>query len=82
MLADRKAKATFFVVGSYVTQYPQYVLQAFQAGHQIGIHTWSHRALTSQSTEVIVAELEWTALAIQRVIGVRPKYFRPPYGML
>lgn len=28
----------------------------------------------------MVAELEWSLLAIQKVLGVRPLYFRPPYG--
>ncbi|KAJ3277409.1 chitin deacetylase [Blyttiomyces sp. JEL0837] len=36
--------------------------------------------LTSQSNEQIVAEVMWSALAIYSVIGVVPRYFRPPYG--
>ncbi|KAJ3307436.1 chitin deacetylase [Kappamyces sp. JEL0829] len=80
LLESKRARATFFVIGSYVVQHPDILLQTFQAGHQIGIHTWSHRALTSQTTETVVAELEWTARAIEQVIGVRPKYFRPPFG--
>ena len=73
-------KSTFAVTGSNVIQFPEVLWQEFQKGHQIVIHTWSHRALTTLATDVIIAELEWTALAIERVIGVRPKYMRPPYG--
>lgn len=68
------------MIGTNVRLYPDILLRAYKAGHQIGIHTWSHRALTSLDTEVVIAELEWTAMAIQEVIGVRPKYFRPPFG--
>jgi hypothetical protein len=79
-LASKDIRATFFVVGSRIKEYPQILLRIFQEGHQIAVHTWSHRALTTQSTEQIVAELEYTALAIEQVTGTRPVYMRPPFG--
>ncbi|CAG8612663.1 9782_t:CDS:2, partial [Racocetra fulgida] len=36
--------------------------------------------LTTQTNEQIIAELEWTADAIVKAIGVKPKYMRPPFG--
>ncbi|KAJ3301953.1 chitin deacetylase [Kappamyces sp. JEL0829] len=79
-LKSKGIKATFFLVGSQVVQFPEVVQRQFDEGHQIAIHTWSHRALTSLTTDQVVAELEWTAQAIQQIIGVRPTYFRPPFG--
>jgi len=79
---DANVKSTFFVVGSEIVRYPDILRREFDEGHQIVIHTWSHRALSSLSNEVIVSELEWCSLAISEVIGVRPKYFRPPFGDL
>ncbi|KAJ3302520.1 chitin deacetylase [Kappamyces sp. JEL0829] len=79
-LKVKEVKATFCLVGSQVIKYPDLVKRQYEEGHHIVIHTWSHYALTSLSTEVVIAELEWTARAIQTIIGVRPKYFRPPYG--
>jgi peptidoglycan/xylan/chitin deacetylase (PgdA/CDA1 family) len=79
-LEQSQSKATFFVTGMQVQLNPDVLRRAYRQGHQIGSHTWSHRALTSLSTEVVLAELEWTSLAIENVIGVRPKYFRPPFG--
>ena len=73
-------KATFFVVGSRVIEHSQVLKDEFNAGHQIGLHTWSHPALTTLSNDQIVSELVWNALAVRSVIGVTPKYFRPPYG--
>ncbi|KAH9244493.1 hypothetical protein BASA81_018093 [Batrachochytrium salamandrivorans] len=43
-------------------------------------HTWSHRLLTTQTNEQIVAEFEWTIRIIQQVTGARPAYARPPFG--
>jgi peptidoglycan/xylan/chitin deacetylase (PgdA/CDA1 family) len=49
-------------------------------GHEICSHTWSHSALTTLTNEQIIAEIRWTEKAIRDVIGVTPRYLRPPYG--
>ncbi|RIA90887.1 Carbohydrate Esterase Family 4 protein [Glomus cerebriforme] len=79
-LAEHNLKATFFVVGSRAISNPKILKDAYDAGHNIAVHTWSHPALTSLSNEEIVAELKWTMKAIKDVIGVTPIYMRPPYG--
>ncbi|KAL1936767.1 hypothetical protein VTP01DRAFT_901 [Rhizomucor pusillus] len=73
-------KATFFLIGGNVIQYPEMVKRMHEAGHEIAIHTWSHTLLTSQTNEEIVAELKWTEQAIKEVIGVSPRLVRPPFG--
>jgi len=73
-------KVTFFVIGSRVFENPEILQRAVKEGHQIGVHTWSHPSLTSQSNEQIIAELKWTELAIQKAVGLTPKYMRPPFG--
>ncbi|KAI8894572.1 hypothetical protein BC833DRAFT_623824 [Globomyces pollinis-pini] len=77
---SQNIKITFFVVGSQVYQYPEILIRAYSDGHQIGLHTWSHTSLTSLDTESIVSELEWTSELIQELIGVQPRFYRPPYG--
>lgn len=42
-LAAINAKATFFVAGANAVQYPQEVKATFDAGHEIAVHTWTHR---------------------------------------
>ncbi|RIB29526.1 Carbohydrate Esterase Family 4 protein [Gigaspora rosea] len=79
-LDTQNVKVTFFVIGSNVYQNPDILLRAFKAGHQIGVHTWSHTALTSQSNEVVIAELKYTADAIRAATNFTPKYMRPPFG--
>ncbi|KAF9152893.1 chitin deacetylase [Linnemannia schmuckeri] len=79
-LAAHNQKATLFIVGSRAISFPETLKRAYNDGHHIAIHTWSHSTMTSLSNEQIVAELKWTEKAIQSVIGVTPIYWRPPYG--
>jgi peptidoglycan-N-acetylglucosamine deacetylase len=74
--------ATFFCVGSQVAAYPDLVLQEAEAGHTIGNHSWSHPFLTLLSTTQIKDEITETSDIIQQVTGIRPTYFRPPYGAI
>ncbi|CAG8626920.1 10172_t:CDS:2 [Paraglomus brasilianum] len=79
-LDKTNTKATFFVVGSRVVENPEILKRAFDAGHQIAMHTWSHPALTTQTTDQIIAEIKWTEEAIKAAIGVTPVFARPPFG--
>jgi peptidoglycan/xylan/chitin deacetylase (PgdA/CDA1 family) len=79
-LTEKNIFATFFVVGSRVIEYPQVLREEYMAGHEISVHTWSHRPLTSLTNEQIVGELGWTRAAIKAVLGVTPTTMRPPYG--
>ncbi|KAG0042039.1 chitin deacetylase [Gryganskiella cystojenkinii] len=79
-LDQQNVKATFFLIGSNVVQYPELVMQEVQAGHHLASHTWSHHALTTLSNEQIVAEIKWTEKAIEDATGYRVRYMRPPYG--
>ena len=80
VLKQHNTKATLFIVGSRAISYPETLKRAYNEGHQIAIHTWSHAKVTSLSNVQIVAELKWTEKAIFDIIGVSPIYWRPPYG--
>ncbi|TFK26208.1 hypothetical protein FA15DRAFT_755226 [Coprinopsis marcescibilis] len=79
-LDQRNLHATFFVVGSRVIERPSILIEEYMQGHEISVHTWSHRPLTSLTTEEVVAELGWTRRAIKAVLGVTPTTMRPPFG--
>lgn len=79
-LKANNIKATFCVLGARVIDYPATLLRAYNEGHQICIHSWNHWSMTSMTAAQMLAELEYTRLAIYEVIGVSPTYFRPPYG--
>jgi len=79
-LDQKDISATFFVVGSRVYEHPDILIDEYMSGHEISVHTWSHRPLTSLTNAQIVAELGWTRKAIKMVLGVTPLTMRPPYG--
>ncbi|KAF1797938.1 hypothetical protein FB192DRAFT_1311691 [Mucor lusitanicus] len=80
ILDKANVKATFCVMGAHAKQYPEIIKRAYDAGHQIASHTYSHPHLMSLSNEKIVYEVKATEEAIQAAIGVKPRYIRPPYG--
>ena len=82
MLATRKLKATFFVVGECVAEFPEIVKRAAREGHEIANHSWSHPDLRKMSDEAVRAQLQRTDDAIKAATGVRPTLMRPPYGSI
>ncbi len=75
-------KATFFDVGYLVAAYPNIVRQEYNEGNTVANHSWSHPEMTLLSAQAIVSQLTSTSKAIQDAIGVRPTFFRPPYGAI
>ena len=45
ILANRNVKATFFVVGNVAAKFPSLVKSIADAGHEIGIHGYSHKQI-------------------------------------
>ena len=80
VLKERGIKATFFVVGQNVAEYPDIVRRMANEGHEIANHSWSHPALTKLGAEGVRKQIENTNDAIAKVTGKRPVLMRPPYG--
>lgn len=74
--------ATFFCIGNRVTENPGLTRRIFDEGHLIGNHSFWHKATFDlQGAAAISKELSDTDETIRKVIGVKPKFFRPPYGV-
>ena len=73
-------RATFFVVGGWVDKYPESVKALHDAGHEVMNHSNKHDHMTKLSAEQIIADVNACSDKIERVTGVRPELFRPPYG--
>ena len=79
-LKERGVKATFFVLGEHVEQYPDLVERMSEEGHLIGNHTYSHIQLTQRNSEAFKEELIKTSELIENLTGQEVQYVRPPYG--
>ncbi len=79
-LAKYDIKATFFLCGFWVEDYPNEVKQIFEAGHQIGNHTSTHPHMNSLSAAQIKEELAAFDELVMEITGVAPTVFRAPYG--
>jgi peptidoglycan/xylan/chitin deacetylase (PgdA/CDA1 family) len=81
-LAARGIRATFFMLGSMVAREPALAAEVMAAGHEVGVHGFEHRYLPLRGPVAIRSDLTRAAELIADVIGKRPSYYRPPYGVL
>jgi peptidoglycan/xylan/chitin deacetylase (PgdA/CDA1 family) len=79
-LASQNQKATMFYIGSNVMDWPLEGQRGIADGHEICVHTWSHRYMTAFTSEDAFAELWYTMKAIKLVCGYTPTCWRAPYG--
>ncbi|GAA1417593.1 glycosyltransferase [Streptomyces thermospinosisporus] len=71
---------TFFVTGQQAVRHPGVLRQLIRSGHEIGVHTFSHRDLATQSTGAVDRELALTQLALAGAGGVTSSLMRMPYS--
>ena len=80
VLARHEVHATFFMIGRYVRQRPDIVLDVARAGHVIGNHTLTHPLLIFESAEQTRTELVQCRAALTDAVGKHSNLFRPPFG--
>jgi len=82
ILKSGQVRAAFFCIGSRVADYPALAKRIHDAGHLLGNHSyWHGKTFDLQTSKKIARELTDTDEIIHRTIGVRPNFFRPPYGV-
>jgi len=77
------AKVTFFVNGynyDCIYDFASVLQTAYQNGHQIGSHTWSHPHMPTLTDDAALTEITKNEDAIQAILGRIPTYFRFPFG--
>ena len=80
ILKKYNIKATFFMLGSMVDNYPDVVKKIAEAGNDIGNHTYDHQDLTKLDEASIKKEIDSTNEKIEKITGKKPDLLRPPYG--
>ncbi|CAL9621109.1 bifunctional polysaccharide deacetylase/glycosyltransferase family 2 protein [Streptomyces sp. enrichment culture] len=71
---------TFFVTGQQAVRHPGVLREVIRSGHEIGVHTFSHRDLSTQPTGDVDRELALTQLALAGAAGVNSSLMRMPYS--
>jgi peptidoglycan/xylan/chitin deacetylase (PgdA/CDA1 family) len=82
VLKAKQVRATFFLIGNRVEEYPDIAKRIIDEGHVIGNHTYSHPNTGRPMGEQLRKEIEQMEATLAR-FNVAPSYlFRPPYGAL
>ncbi len=82
LLADKKARATFFLVGEQVARRPPLAAEISAQGHEIALHCHRHRNLLTLPPRAVADDLRRALAAISDATGQMPRLYRPPYGIL
>lgn len=76
------SQGTFFVLGSKLGGERDLLARIAAEGHELAVHGWNHAHPTTLSTGAARAQVEQGFAALADATGVRPRFFRPPYGWL
>ena len=75
------AHCTFFMTGFFIRTFTKEALNAIEGGHEIANHTNFHPKMAKNKRKI--NRLNQVAIPnqdAQKLLGVRPRLFRPPYG--
>jgi len=82
LLKQDNIKATFFCIGNRIAGNENIVKKIKDDGHIIGNHSYSHHFwFDIFSSEKMLDDLKKMDQETERVTGIVPKLFRPPYGV-
>jgi peptidoglycan/xylan/chitin deacetylase (PgdA/CDA1 family) len=82
VLRTHNVKAVFFCIGKLVHTHPELIRQIDAEGHLLGLHSHAHEYWYGfKPNRQIMADLKQIAEAIAKIIGMEPRWFRPPYGV-
>lgn len=77
-LEQRQVQATFLLCGYRLKIYPELAQQIFDAGHEIGLHGYSHNNMAAMTDWEISKEIAATEKLLPN--GCTPIFLRPPGG--
>ena len=82
VLKEAQVPAAFFLVGTYIRDYPELVRRMAAEGHIVGNHTMHHPDMSAISEQdAFAAELAETESYYRQATGAQmPAYYRPPQG--
>ncbi|NHN35014.1 polysaccharide deacetylase family protein [Paenibacillus agricola] len=82
LLKQHKIRATFFVLGSKAEKYPKLIARMHEEGHLVGLHNYVHWANALMTPQKVRLQLNHSVNVIESIIGEKPVYYRPPWGII
>lgn len=80
VLEENGIVASFFLIGEKITEKSSYLVKrAYDMGCSIENHSKTHPGMSGMSDEEILEEVRYTTDAIEKIVGEKPEFFRPPY---
>jgi polysaccharide deacetylase family sporulation protein PdaB len=80
ILEKYHVRATFFMTGEWVTNYPEDVQRIADAGHDLANHSNTHPQMSSLNAEQMKKEIRDMHEKVKELTGIEMNLFRPPYG--
>ena len=80
ILDKYNAKATVFVLGTWVDANPDALKNFHEAGHEIANHSDTHKLFSKVSRDEVIKEIEECNKKIENVTGEKVKLVRAPSG--
>jgi peptidoglycan/xylan/chitin deacetylase (PgdA/CDA1 family) len=81
ILAEYRAPATFFQVGSNVTLLPDVSRAVLERGHELGNHSQTHSRFSLKPADFIQTDFERAQNTIEAATAFRPHLMRAPFGV-
>lgn len=81
VLKERRVPAAFFLIGANAERCPETARRIVAEGHLIGNHTYQHSRFDQITTAAMEKDITAGSRAIETVTGIKPLWFRPPYGI-
>lgn len=80
VLEKHGVKATFFMTGYFLREFPEEAKAIYEAGHEIATHSNTHKHLKTLSNSAVYKQITIPIEEAEALLGVTPRLFRPPYG--
>ncbi len=81
-LGELGVRATFFLLGSQLQRCPELAGRMVAEGHEVAVHGWQHRPHLLRAPWQVTADLARSCARIEAAAGTRPRFWRPPNGIL
>ncbi|MEH7153008.1 peptidoglycan-N-acetylglucosamine deacetylase [Bacillus thuringiensis] len=81
-LKQNDVKATFFLIGNNVKQFPKLVKRERAEGHYVGMHSMTHDFKKLYTNGEYINEMKEDQSLIANILGESPTLTRPPYGSM